>query len=104
MRPFCADPVSLAAAAARIRSMQPGQVTTGILSASGRLVENLAAVLVHDRAAAPACVQRAAERLAAEVLATDRYVSGSGERGEPDGRPPLQRTPFTESIRLGRMG
>jgi hypothetical protein len=100
----CADPVLLVRAAARLRSPRPGRTGAGILTATARLLENLAAVLVHDPTAVPACVHRAAARLAAEVLATDRGEPGSGDRAEPEGLPPPQRIPFTASIRLGRMG
>lgn len=104
MHPSCVDPVPLAAAATHMRSMQPGRATTRILTASARLLENLAAVLVHDQAAVPACVQRAAAALAGEVLATCQHAPGHPRRAAADDAPPRQHKPFTESVRLGRMG
>ncbi|MEU7811187.1 hypothetical protein [Pseudonocardia sp. NPDC049154] len=94
----------LAAAATHMRSMQPCQATTRILTASARLLENLAAVLVYDQTAVPACVQRAAATLAGEVLATCQPAADRPRRAVSDDASPRQRTPFTRSIRLGRMG
>lgn len=100
----CVDPVPLAAAATHMRSMQPGRATTGIFTTSARLLENLAAALVHDHAAVPPCVQRAAAALATEVLATCQPAPDRPRRALSGDAPPRQRPLFTESIRLGRMG
>lgn len=101
MRPDWADPVSLAAAAARLRSARPSddEARTRVLTATGRLLGNLAAELVENRSAVPPYVSRTAASLARAVL-----TDGAPDRGgcEVEGR--RREIPFTGSIRLGRMG
>lgn len=98
------DPVSLLSAAARLRwGRRPsGRGEAGLRLAASRLLETVAAATARDRASVPAGVRRAAAALAAEAPRQRRLTAAARAPSTP--RRAQNRTPFTSSIRLGRMG
>jgi hypothetical protein len=103
-----ADASIIRAEAQRLRAR--GREHWLVASATGRLMDVLGAALARDAACVPAPVRRAALGLAHEVRASRPPTSepradfwpGDGTKGA--GAIKTRDVPFTESIRLGRMG
>ena len=98
----------------RNRSGQTGQGDRAVSLAASRLMEALGLALNRDGASIPTAARRAARRLARELqISAPPPTAGSSVDPGAQPRPRFETSdpangrrdvPFTESIRLGRMG
>lgn len=112
------DATTCLSAATQLRNWpwQLGRVTPRLSLATTQLMEALSLALARDPASVPVAVRRAALRLAGALRMSAPAPSIPSCADDPDGQPgqdadqsespaaALRQVPFTESVKLGRMG